>query len=189
MESYRIMLAAGLLSHKLVWEILRPRAVKARAHATGVSSTVVLIKIVKVCVLGFLIVQTLFLQVFPLTNDPSSLRIIGLCLFGIGLGIAVLGRIHLGENWVDLEEYQVVPGQALVTKGIYGYIRHPIYAGDILLLLGLQLAVNSWLVIAAIIPAAVALRNVRAEEKILARAFPNYPEYCRRTKKFIPFLF
>lgn len=189
MESYRIMLAAGLLSHKLVWEVLRPRAVKGRARATGVSSTVVLIKIAKVCVLGFLVIQSLFLQLFPMTDDPLILRIIGLGLFGMGLAIAVLGRIHLGENWVDLEEYQVVPGQALVTKGIYGYIRHPIYAGDILLLLGLQLALNSWLVVAAIIPAAVALRNVRAEEKILVRAFPNYAEYCRRTKKFIPFFF
>lgn len=189
MELYRVILAAGLMIHKLVWEVLRPRAAKGRERSVGISPTVVLIKFVKLCVLGFLVFQSLFLQLMPIANDPSSLRVIGMCLFGSGLGIAVLGRIQLGENWVDLEEYQVVPGQALVTKGIYGYVRHPIYAGDILLLIGLQLALNSWLVIAAMIPAVVAVRNVQAEERILVRAFPGYAEYRRRTKKFIPFVF
>lgn len=189
MEPYRVILLAGLVSHKLVWEVMRPRATKQRAKPVRLSSTVAFIKVVKLCVLGLLMIQTLFLDVMPIAHDPSSLRIIGLGLFGSGLGIAVLGRIHLGENWVDLEEYQVVPGQALVTRGLYGYIRHPIYAGDILLLIGLQLALNSWLVLAAIIPAVVAFRNVQAEERILVRAFPEYAEYCRRTRMFVPFVF
>lgn len=189
MDPYRVILAAGLLGHKVVWEVLRPRAAEQRASALARSLTVVFIKAVKLCVLGFLVIQTLFLEIMPITNDPSSLRGIGMGLFGAGLGIAVLGRIQLGDNWVDLEEYQVVPGQALVTKGLYEYIRHPIYAGDILLLVGLQLALNSWLVLAAIIPAIVAFRNVQAEERILIRAFPEYAEYCRRTRRFVPFVF
>jgi protein-S-isoprenylcysteine O-methyltransferase Ste14 len=94
----------------------------------------------------------------------------------------------LGKNWVDLEDYQVLPEQLLVTEGIYRYVRHPIYTGDVLLLVGLELALNSWLVVAVLIPLAVFVRQALAEEALLSRVFPEYAAYCQRTKRFIPFL-
>jgi protein-S-isoprenylcysteine O-methyltransferase Ste14 len=104
------------------------------------------------------------------------------------LGTAVLGRVQLGKNWIDLEDYRVLPEQSLTTKGIYRYIRHPIYSGDILLLTGLELALNSWLVVVVFVPMIVAVKQALAEEALLARVFPAYGEYCRRTKRFIPFI-
>jgi protein-S-isoprenylcysteine O-methyltransferase Ste14 len=96
--------------------------------------------------------------------------------------------LHLGGNWVDLEDYQVLPTQALVTSGIYQYLRHPIYAGDVLLLFGLELALNSWLVLGVVAIFVVALRQALAEEKLLARTFPGYGAYCAQTKRFLPFV-
>jgi protein-S-isoprenylcysteine O-methyltransferase Ste14 len=76
----------------------------------------------------------------------------------------------------------------LITRSIYLYIRHPIYSSDMLLLLGLDLALNSWLVLAAAIPFLVLIRQALAEEALLSQAFPTYSGYCGRTKRFIPFV-
>ena len=147
-----------------------------------------LVKALKAAVLVFLLVQTLFLDLFPISGEPTLLRNLGTGLFFAGLCIAISGRIQLGDNWVDLEAYQVLPKQSVVSHGLYRYIRHPIYTGDLLLLLGLQLALNSWLVLGCALVFVVVLRQASAEEKLLAEAFPPYKEYCKQTKRFIPFL-
>jgi protein-S-isoprenylcysteine O-methyltransferase Ste14 len=115
------------------------------------------------------------------------LRIIGVIIYLIGLSMAILGRFQLGQNWIDLEDYRVLAGQSLVTHGIYRYVRHPIYTGDLLLLLGLELALNSWLVLGVCIPLLIVLRQAMAEEALLAQAFPGYDAYRARTGRFLPF--
>jgi len=67
-------------------------------------------------------------------------------------------------------------------------IRHPIYVGDLLLLIGLELALNSWLVLPAIILVPIVLAKAVQEERLLTQTLPGYEEYCRRTKRFVPFL-
>jgi protein-S-isoprenylcysteine O-methyltransferase Ste14 len=147
-----------------------------------------LLKLVKVAVLAFLVIQTLFLNLFPFRRDSIWRRAFGGALFFGGLMTAIAGRLHLGDNWANIEDYQVLPEQALVTKGVYRYIRHPIYAGDMFLLVGLQLALNSKLVFAMLAPLLVIAKQAVAEESILAKQFPTYDEYKSQTKRFIPFL-
>jgi protein-S-isoprenylcysteine O-methyltransferase Ste14 len=189
MDPLRIVLFLGLVFHKLLWELLkvRDRRRKTRSRAQGFIGKW-LIKPLKLLVLLFFAVQTLFLDLFPIAEEPATLRIWGTVIYFVGLGTAVLGRVQLGKNWVDLEDYQVLPDQSLTTSGIYRYIRHPIYTGDILLLTGLELALNSWLVVVAFVPLAVAVKQALTEEALLARIFPGYADYCRRTKRFIPFI-
>ncbi|HEV8525468.1 MAG TPA: hypothetical protein VGQ71_13300, partial [Terriglobales bacterium] len=66
--------------------------------------------------------------------------------------------------------------------------RHPIYVGDLLLLVGLELALNSWLVMAVLGLVPFVLRKAILEERILAERLPGYGEYIRRTKRFIPYV-
>jgi len=189
MEGIRILLFVGLVVHKLVWEVLKRGSKMAHpTQKTTPNFMVSVIKVLKMGVLVFLLIQTLFLELLPISSDPAMIKTVGLCFYLVGLTTAILGRLHLGDNWVDLEEYQVIPEQALVTRGIYRYIRHPIYAGDLFLIFGLQLALNSWLVLMAIPLFAIVFRQTSAEEIVLSRAFPNYKDYCRRTKRFVPFL-
>ena len=187
MEPLRVVLFLGLVFHKALWEVLKRRASDAGPIPLRPRSAKP-VKVLKGLVLTFLVGQTLFLDLFPISDEPTGLRIIGTVIYFLGLGTAVLGRLQLGKNWVDLEDYGVLPQQALVTTGIYRYIRHPIYTGDLLLLWGLELALNSWLVLGIGIPLAVVIRQALAEEGVLARAFPGYEEYRARTKRFIPFL-
>ena len=185
----RGLLLVGLIAHKVVWEVLKRRDgrnVGTAQRSGGPLTTAV--KVVKVLVLLFLVVQTAILDVLPIDAEPGLLRGLGLVLFLCGLAMAVSARLQLGRNWVDLEEYRLLPGQALVARGLYRYVRHPIYAGDIMLLAGLELAVRSWLVLAIVPLAIVVIRQARAEEALLLRSLPGYAEYCRRTKRFIPLL-
>ena len=71
---------------------------------------------------------------------------------------------------------------------IYRYVRHPIYSGDLMLLAGLELALNSWLVFLMILPLVVVVRNVQREEAQLSDAFSGYSTYTRQSKRFIPFV-
>ena len=186
----RLILFLGLASHKLLWELMR-RA-ESRPPPKRVSAErpwVRLVKIGKVTTLAFLVCQTLFLNLFPIARRPKLLRVLGVGLYFLGLATAVTGRLQLGKHWADLEDYKVLQDQSLVTGGIYRYIRHPIYSGDVLLLTGLELALNSWLVLAVLVPLAVVIRQAGKEELVLSRAFPEYVSYRARTKKFIPFVY
>lgn len=189
MDPLRIVLFLGLVSHKLLWEFLKwkSEARKLRSPSQGLAVKW-LIKPLKMFVLAFILIQTLFLDLLPIAQDPYFLRIFGTLIYFAGLGTAILGRVQLGKNWVDLEDYQVLPEQSLTTRGIYRYIRHPIYSGDILMLTGLELALNSWLVVIVFAFLLVTVKQALAEEVLLARVFPNYGDYCKRTKRFIPFV-
>lgn len=185
----RLCLFFGLVLHKLVWEIMKRRdGTPSKVEKPKTSFFKTMIKLVKIIFLLFLIFQTLFLDLFPITDQSFLLRVFGVVLYSFGLGIALTGRIQLGKNWANLEDYQILSSQKLVDTGIYHYIRHPIYTGDILLLIGLELALNSWLVliIFALIP--YIFLQAKAEESLLLDTFPDYYTYQKNTKMFIPYL-
>lgn len=185
----RIFLLSGLLLHKLVWEVLkRDIQTPLPASKPPVSPRKRLVKGIKAAVLVFLLVQTAFLDILPIAEQSAGIRAAGIAFFVAGLATAIVGRLQLGENWANLEDYQVLPEQNLVRRGIYRYVRHPIYAGDILLVLGLQLALNSWLVVIVLPLIAVVVKQTQAEEQLLVRTFPEYGAYCKETKMFIPYL-
>jgi protein-S-isoprenylcysteine O-methyltransferase Ste14 len=185
----RIYLLAGLLAHKFVWELLKRRPGRENTKTRkSLSSSIVSVKAVKIAMLLGIIVQTLAPEILPITNEPSALRVVGVSIYTLGLLMAVLSRIHLGRNWSDIEAGRVLQEQAVVSKGIYGYVRHPIYVGDLLLLFGLELSLNSWLVIAVVLLAPVVLWMAVREEKMLLEGLPGYRVYCAHTKRFIPFI-
>ena len=176
-----------MVLHKVVWEVLKRRDGSPRSkpqEATGGLKK--LVKLAKTGFLLFLLVQTLFLGILPISADPAALRIIGVLIYIFGLATAITGRIQLGDNWIDLEDAQVLPEQKIIRSGVYRFVRHPIYLGDILLVLGLELALNSWLVLLTPLIALVVFKQAREEEQILSDAFPDYRNYQRETKMFIP---
>jgi protein-S-isoprenylcysteine O-methyltransferase Ste14 len=175
-------LLVGLVVHKLLWEVMKRDPASAPAPRTPMSP----VKAVKIGALGFLVLQTAFLNAFPIAQQSRGLRRAGLLIYLAGLGVAMLGRLQLGNNWVDLEDSKVLPEHAVVSTGVYRFIRHPIYAGDLLLLAGLQLALNSWLVVGVLAPLLVVVKRTSVEERQLAERLPEYSSYKARTKRFIP---
>jgi protein-S-isoprenylcysteine O-methyltransferase Ste14 len=173
----------------MVWEISKRRYQDSSSkEKPKLSARQRIVKLVKILALLFIVVQTLLLNVLPILDDPLLLQIVGTTIYVVGLTMAIVGRLQLGINWANFEDYQVLESQSLVTTGIYRYVRHPIYAGDLLLLLGLELALNSWLVVGVVALFFIVLRQVKAEELVMSRAFPEYSAYQEKTKKFIPYV-
>jgi protein-S-isoprenylcysteine O-methyltransferase Ste14 len=141
---------------------------------------------VAVLLLAVLLVRTgLFKHAGTITSPV--LQGIGFVLFLGGLALAVWARVYLGRNWGTPMSEKVDP--ELVTTGPYRRIRHPIYAGIILGLIGTAIAVNWGFSLAAIAAGAFFVYSAVVEERIMARNFPDaYPPYKRRTKMLIPFV-
>lgn len=123
----------------------------------------------------------------PAQNDPV-LAGVGVALFVLGLGLAIWARLYIGRNWGMPMTRKEEP--ELVTTGPYRRVRHPIYTGIILAMLGTALATTLFGLIAVAILAAYFIYSATREESYLAGQFPDtYPAYKRSTKMLIPFVF
>ncbi len=116
-----------------------------------------------------------------------ALQVIGALLVAAGFGLAVWARVYLGRNWGMPMSVKDEP--ELVTSGPYRFIRHPIYTGIALAMVGTGVAVAFyWLILAALI-GAFFVYSARVEERTLGAAFPlQYPPYREHTKMLIPFV-
>lgn len=138
---------------------------------------------------GIVGVQLLGVSLFEMPTKSIAWQVVGFLIVIIGLGIAIIGRYNLGTNWVNCYEYQVKRKQALVTKGIYHYIRHPLYAGIALFFIGSELIVQSYLVYVYLFGFLAANQQAMWEERLLIKHFGDqYRNYMKHTKRFIPFV-
>jgi len=106
---------------------------------------------------------------------PVSVVLIG-DLLAI-LGFAVMYRVFR-ENSFAAATVTVEAGQRVISTGPYARIRHPMYAGALLLFLGTPLALGSWWGLVVFIPSvAVLVARLRDEEQFLMRNLPGYADY------------
>ncbi len=130
----------------------------------------------------------IYSNIFSPQHALFALQLIGVLLTVTGVVIAVLARRTLADNWSNTVELK--KGHELVTKGVYGYVRHPIYLGIWLMALGTVMYVQSVIVflIFLFLFGVFALR-IGEEEKLMTQTFPKeYPEYKKRVKTIIPFI-
>lgn len=119
--------------------------------------------------------------------STTSGDIMGLILCICGLAFAVWARRHIGRNWgmpMTLKE-----NPALVTTGPYALVRHPIYTGWMVAMVGSALIGGLAWFVPLIILFAYFVYSAKQEERLMLRTFPNeYPAYMSRTKMLIPFV-
>ncbi|HTQ76959.1 MAG TPA: isoprenylcysteine carboxylmethyltransferase family protein [Burkholderiales bacterium] len=121
----------------------------------------------------------------PLSAWPFAC---GAVLTAGGLLFTVWARRHLGANWSGI--VTIKQDHELVTSGPYGLVRHPIYTGLLLAILGSAIALGEWRALAALAFASLALwRKLRLEERWMLRQFgERYEAYRRKVPALIPFL-
>lgn len=111
----------------------------------------------------------------------ASIAIAGFCLTVLGLAFAAWARDVLGRNWSGRDHQ-------LVTAGPYAYVRHPLYTGILVALVGTALVSGQ---LGAVLGFACAILFFRAkarrEERILEAEFgPGYTDYRSRTGSLLP---
>lgn len=122
---------------------------------------------------------------------PDALWIVwtGAILTAVGVAFAIWARIHIGRYWsasVALKE-----SHKLIRTGPYARIRHPIYTGILLAILGEAVAIGTYVALLALAVITIGLWfKARREEALLAGEFgPAFEEHRRSTGFFLPRLF
>ena len=117
---------------------------------------------------------------FGWSAGPAALRVAGLALVAVALGLAVwvLAASAYAARVVRLQE-----GQRVISDGPYRLVRHPMYSGTVLAWVGSALALGSWWML---IPAAAGITlfvwRTRHEDATLQEKLPGYAEYARQTR-------
>ncbi len=162
----------GLLAERLSPVIQRKQAAGDKILITGV---VVLWH-------AWLVFMALDSMRYRLSHVPAWLQ-------GVG-ALGPLASLYIGyrvfrENTfaVPVVKVQKERGQKVVTTGPYRYVRHPMYAGAILLFLGTPLLLGSWygLAVTPILTVLLAVRIV-IEERTLIDGLEGYGEYMSRVR-------
>jgi protein-S-isoprenylcysteine O-methyltransferase Ste14 len=123
----------------------------------------------------------------PLLPHRPLTYAVGLALLVLGLAFTVWARLHLGRNWsgtVTLKE-----GHELIRSGPYAYVRHPIYSGLLVALLGSAVACGELrAMIGLSVVAGAFIRKLRIEERLMREIFPGqYQRYCAQVPALVPF--
>ena len=116
-----------------------------------------------------------------------AIGLLGDFLVLVGLFIAIWARATLGGNWssrVVLKE-----DHELIQRGPYRLVRHPIYSGWLLMILGTAIVVGqAGGFVALVICFGGFWMKLRQEEALLTEHLAGYSEYMRRTKALVPFI-
>lgn len=120
---------------------------------------------------------------------PSWAYYLGILLSTLGFGLWIWGRMTLGRYWSP--EVVIYRSHNIIQRGPYRFMRHPTYTGDLLVLLGIGLAAQSWAatLIIALLGAIGFGYRIKAEEKALIGEFgEEYLNYSKKVKRLIPFV-
>lgn len=127
---------------------------------------------------------------FHLLNKPGELvSSFGLVLFVVGWWIMILAMLEnaFAAPVIKLQEER---GQKVVSSGVYSVVRHPMYAGAFLFLIGMPLWLESYAAaIAALVPLAILVIRILVEERFLKRGLTGYDAYQGKVRyRLIPYL-
>ena len=113
--------------------------------------------------------------------------VIASVLFLVGYGM--YAEVLRENAWLS-RTVEVMEGQQVISTGLYGVVRHPMYAATLLLFLSMPLVLCSLAALAVFLvyPALIAVR-IRDEEALLERELEGYSEYMQKVRyRLIPFV-
>ena len=121
---------------------------------------------------------------------PDWLTMLGLVLVALGYAFATWA---LAENrfFASVVRIQTERGHQVCDSGTYRVVRHPGYAGNLLALAGMVLALDSlWLLIPATVALVIAVIRTSLEDQTLRDELPGYSEYTLRVRyRLIPWIY
>jgi len=122
-------------------------------------------------------------RVFPRTYD---LQLLGVILIWAGIGLALWARWHLGQYWSG--RITIKEGHQLIRTGPYARLRHPIYSGLILAVVGTAIEIDQWRAVASIgiVTLGFWIKG-RREEGLLRQQFgAEFDEHRKHTGFLLP---
>ncbi len=109
-------------------------------------------------------------------------------IIAIGLGFSIAARAWLGGNWSG--SVTIKKGHELIRSGPYALVRHPIYTGLLLALIGTAIAIGRWRALIALVFFILAIaRKITIEERFMSEQFNDaYARYREQVAALVPFV-
>jgi protein-S-isoprenylcysteine O-methyltransferase Ste14 len=117
---------------------------------------------------------------FGWSRVPAAVCLVGDMVAAVGLGMVMLVIV---QNSYASSTVQVESGQTVVSSGLYGLVRHPMYTANVIMMVGIPLALGSYWGLVFVIPGLLVLAwRIRDEETLLRDELDGYREYTRKVR-------
>jgi protein-S-isoprenylcysteine O-methyltransferase Ste14 len=185
---FTVRVIGAFAVHEAHPALMRERA-KLPGHAEQpLSDRILVLAVLATGFLGLPLIAAL--DVFRwhlLPQPPSPVAMAGLMMFAGGWALKSLA-LRANAFAVTVVRLQAERDHAVVDSGPYAVVRHPFYAADPLILVGLSLWLrSSFATLCAVIPIALMIVRLMLEERFLRRNLPGYDAYERRVRfRLIP---
>jgi protein-S-isoprenylcysteine O-methyltransferase Ste14 len=115
---------------------------------------------------------------FGWSSVPTAICLVGDVLVAVGLAVPVL---VVTQNNYAATTVRVVADQKVVSTGLYRLVRHPMYTGNVIMMVGIPLALGSYWGLVFVVPGLIVLAwRVRDEERLLQEKLDGYREYTQK---------
>jgi protein-S-isoprenylcysteine O-methyltransferase Ste14 len=167
-----------------------PAALKRRMQAGPAAETrplqKLIISVAFVSLAATIVISALDFR-FGWSAVPASISVVGDVLVAAGLLFTMLVVIQNGYASANIT---VESGQELVSTGVYGIVRHPMYLGNVVLMVGIPLALGSFWGLVFVIPGLFVLAaRISDEEKVLTVELAGYTEYTQQVHyRLLPYV-
>jgi protein-S-isoprenylcysteine O-methyltransferase Ste14 len=138
----------------------------------------------------FLLILALMENQWIFDSRSLIISIIGLVIYFSGALFVLLSRLQLGKQATGV--LVIIEDHELIDTGLYRYVRHPIYGGSLIGIMGFALVVQSIIIstISFILYFIIFQKRANYEEKLLIKQFgEKYIKYIESSKRFIPFIY
>lgn len=161
----------------------RRKKVAAERESTGQNPFIIVGLLTNACLLLFSALDHRFVW----SQMPAFVSVVGDVLLGFSF---FLYYLVFRENSYAASIIKTFEGQKVISTGPYALVRHPKYVGDIILVVGIPLALGSWWGLAFIVLVVPSLAwRILDEEKLLKKDLPGYVEYTQKVKfRLVPYL-
>jgi protein-S-isoprenylcysteine O-methyltransferase Ste14 len=160
-----------------------PVALQRRMHGGPTAETRITQKVV---IAGWYLTLATILVVsslgrrFGSSPVPMAICLVGDVLVAVGAGVVMLTVI---QNSHAAATVRVEAGQEVISTGMYGFVRHPMYTGNVIVMVGLPLALGSYWGLVFVVPGLIVLGlRIRDEEKLLQEELYGYREYTQKVR-------
>jgi protein-S-isoprenylcysteine O-methyltransferase Ste14 len=158
--------------------VRNPEALRRRMQAGPGAETRTVQKIISVIAFGSMGAMIAFSALdfrFGWSTVPAAVSVAGDVLVAVGLGIAMLVVI---QNSYAAANITVEAGQQVTTTGLYGFVRHPMYFGNVVMMIGTPLALASYWGLVFVLPGLMVLGlRINDEEALLTQELAGYTDY------------
>jgi protein-S-isoprenylcysteine O-methyltransferase Ste14 len=165
----------------IYWGLRKPEVLRRRMRSGPIAETRPAQKVatigIFVMVAAVLVVSALDHR-FGWSQVPVSVVVIGQILVALGLGLATM---VVNQNSYAAATITVEADQPVISTGLYGIVRHPMYAFALIMMVGMPLALDSYWGLITMMPAVAVLAfRIVDEEKMLRQELAGYDEYTHK---------